>query len=208
MTELAQEILEAQIDKARKGENDFLDEATGLKAVEVVSAIAAKADIEWALVGGFALALYGNDRMTKDIDIIASGRLPLESVGQLRQGGERYVISAGEKKINVDWIIRNDEAKKYFAAALAESTKTSSGLPILTPEWLVILKYIANRFKDQEDAVFLLSKKGLVNRQRIKEIILKIGGNEAWVGFKPNLRRWYNLADGIISRAEDGYIDS
>ena len=31
--------------------------------------------------------------------------------------------------------------------------------PILTPEWLVILKYIAGRFKDQEDGVFLLKKR-------------------------------------------------
>lgn len=38
-------------------------------------------------------------------------------------------------------------------------------LPILTPEWLIILKYIAGRFKKQEDCVFLLSKKGLVSRK-------------------------------------------
>ena len=63
MTELAQAILDERISKARNGENKFLDEETGLKAVEIVAEIAKIWVVEWALVGGFALALYGNDRI-------------------------------------------------------------------------------------------------------------------------------------------------
>ncbi len=55
----------------------------------------------------------------------------------------------------VDWIVRNDRARKFYEQALKESNELF-GVPIVTPEWLVILKYIAGRFKDQQDAVFLL----------------------------------------------------
>lgn len=54
------------------------------------------------------------------------------------------------------------------------------GVPVLTPEWLVILKFIAGRFKDQEDAVFLLSRKGLVDRNLIKDRIVGLFGRAAW----------------------------
>lgn len=84
------------------------------------------------------------------------------------QGGERYLIKTNKKEVVVDWIIRKDEFKKLFAQALSEAVEIN-GVPILTPEWLVILKFIAGRFKDQEDAVFLLSRQDLVDRNLIKE---------------------------------------
>lgn len=85
-----------------------------------------------------------------------------------------------KKKVLVDWIIRRDEAKKYYEQALQQAVSIE-GIPIISPEWLVILKYIAGRFKDQEDAVFLLSRKGLVNRNKIKDLITKISGREGWI---------------------------
>ena len=80
--------------------------------------------------------------------------------------------------------------------------------PVLTPEWLVILKFIAEGFKNQEDAVFLLRKADLVNRKTVKQMILNIGGNETWAAFKAGLERWYKLADGRKTPIKEGYIDS
>lgn len=77
-----------------------------------------------------------------------------------------------KKEVAVDWIIRNDEFKKLFQIALNEAVKIND-VPILSPEWFVILKFIAGRFKDQEDAVYLLSRKGLVSREIIKEKTVK-----------------------------------
>ncbi len=70
------------------------------------------------------------------------------------------------------------------------------------------MKYIAGRFKDQEDCVFLLGRPNLVNRGKIKEMILQIGGNETWAVMKYGLQRWYDLADGESGAEKDGYIDS
>ena len=55
-----------------------------------------------------------------------------------------------------------------------------NGLKIITAEWMVILKYIAGRFKDQQDAVFLLKQKGLVSRKLIRKKIDQTLGRGGW----------------------------
>jgi hypothetical protein len=190
---------------------DLLDEESATEAINKVAEISETNDVSWALVGGLAMAIYGSDRTTKDIDIIADKLLPLENQGKLRQGGERYLIKTNKKVVAVDWIIRNDEFKKLFQVALKEAVKIND-VPILTPEWLVILKFIAGRFKDQEDAVFLLSRKGLVNRKLIKEKIVNYVGATAWGLAKHGYQRWFDIADGRTREDErnekEGYIDS
>ena len=190
---------------------DLLDKESATEAIKTVAEISKTNEVNWALVGGLAMAIYGSDRNTKDIDIIADKLLPLENKGLLRQGGERYLIKTTKKEVAVDWIIRNDEFKHLFQVALNEAVKIND-VPILTPEWLVILKFIAGRFKDQEDAVFLLSRKELVNRNLIKSHIIKIVGAMAWGLAKHGYQRWYDIADGKSRDEErdqkDGYIDS
>ncbi|MGQ0540965.1 MAG: hypothetical protein ACT4O9_03835 [Blastocatellia bacterium] len=190
---------------------DLLDTESAREAIVVVSKIASANGVEWALVGGIAVALYGGDRTTKDVDAIASKLLPLESEGKLRQGGERYSIKATKREVFVDWILRNDSFKKLFQVALSEAVKIN-GVPVLTPEWLVILKFIAGRFKDQEDAVFLLSRNDLVNRDLIKSKMINHVGRAAWGLARHGFKRWYDMADGRSREEErneaEGYIDS
>ena len=132
-------------------------------------------------------------------------------VGRLRQGGERYDVKTEKRSVAVDWIIRNDEFEHLFQTALQESVLIGE-IPILTPEWLVILKFIAGRFKDREDAVFLLSRKDLVDRNLIKEKIINLLGRAAWGLAKHGYQRWYDIADGRKQDEErdeaEGYINS
>jgi hypothetical protein len=190
---------------------DLLDAESASQAIQTVAEIAKENGVDWALVGGLAMAIYGSDCTTRDIDIIADKLLPLENQGLLKQGGERYNIKTKNKTVVVDWIIRKDEFKNLFQQALKEAVKIND-VPILTPEWLVILKFIAGRFKDQEDAVFLLSRNGLVNRNTIKEHIIKNAGAIAWGLAKHGYQRWYDLADGRTLEEQrnekEGYIDS
>lgn len=190
---------------------ELLDQDSAEEALRAVADEARRNDIDWALIGGLAMALYGSDRNTKDIEIIANKPLPFEGAGRLRQGGERYIIRTGRKGVAVDWIIRKDEFKVLFDAALNESVKIGE-VPVLTPEWLVILKFIAGRFKDQEDAVFLLSRKGLVDRRKIKEKIVEHVGAPAWGLARHGYQRWFDIADGRARDErldhDDGYIDS
>jgi hypothetical protein len=198
----------------RKINLDVIDEDSASQAIDIISKIAEENGIDWALVGGLAMNLYGSDRLTKDIDMISTKRLPMPKekiVGQLKQGGERYKAETDKKTVSIDWIIRNDEFKALFQDALSEAVLIGE-IPVLKPEWLVILKFIAGRFKDQEDAVYLLSKKGLVNREFIKEKIVKHFGLGAWSLAKHGYYRWFDLADGRTREDErnekEGYIDS
>lgn len=197
-----------------KIELDVIDESSASQAVEIISKLAEENGVDWALVGGLAMNVYGSDRLTKDIDIIADKLLPVSEkqfVGRLKQGGERYYAETDDKIVTIDWIIRNDEFKPLFKEALKSAVKINN-VPVLTPEWLVILKFIAGRFKDQEDAVYLLSRQGLVNRNLIKEHIIKTAGKIAWGLAKHGYQRWFDLADGRMREEQrnekEGYIDS
>ncbi len=197
-----------------KIELDIIDTESASQAVEIISKLAEENGVNWALVGGLAMNLYGSDRLTKDIDVIADKLLPIEQsriVGKLKQGGERFNAETDKTVVSVDWIIRNDVFKSMFNQALKDAVRIND-VPILTPEWLVILKFIAGRFKDQEDAVFLLSRNGLADRKLIKEHVIKTAGEIAWELAKHGYQRWYDLADGRTREEErnekEGYIDS
>ena len=193
---------------------DVIDTESASQAVEIISRLAEENGVNWALVGGLAMNLYGSDRLTKDIDVIADKLLPIEQsqiVGKLKQGGERFNAETDKTVVSVDWIIRNDVFKSMFNEALKSAVRIND-VPVLTPEWLVILKFIAGRFKDQEDAVFLLSRNGLVDRKLIKEHIIQTAGEIAWELAKHGYQRWYDLADGRSLEEQrnekEGYIDS
>lgn len=207
ISEKARKIIENALpDKA----NLMIDTKTGLEAALKIGEIAATENVEWALIGGLAMHLYGSDRLTKDVDIIAGHllKIPAEKIlGHLKQGGVRYEIETSSNKVSVDWIIRRDEAKKYYEAAL-KAAVLFERIPIISPEWLVILKYIAGRFKDQEDAIFLLSRKNLVDRSKIKDLIVKIAGREGWVLAKAGYQRLFALADGKSEEENSEFIDS
>ncbi len=187
----------------RKNPNPMIDTETGLEALERIVAIAERNDVAYALIGGIAMHLYGSPRLTKDVDVIASAVLPLRAQKQLGFGGERYQVKIGKRAVPIDWIVRNDTARKFYESALANAYQSQSGPSIVTPEWLIILKYIAGRFKDQQDAVYLLKQKGLVDRHLIRRNIIAVAGREFWALVAAGLKRWYDLADGRITTEKD-----
>jgi hypothetical protein len=189
----------------RNNPNPMIDTETGLAALRKISEVADSKGVPWALVGGIAMHLYGSLRLTNDVDVVASAVLPLKAEKRLGFGGRRYRVKVGRKLIPVDWIVRDDTARKFYESALHDAYKLPSGLPIVTPEWLIILKYIAGRFRDQQDAVYLLKQKGLVDRRLIRRKIIATAGREFWALVATGLRRWYDLADGRITTEKEDY---
>lgn len=203
---MTEKEIDALIEKNLKANpNPMIATETGLEALNQLAANAKENSIEWALVGGIAMHLYGSPRLTKDVDVIASAILDLKSEKTLGFGGKRYTVKLGKLEIPVDWIVRNDTARKFYERALKEAHKLPSGLPIITPEWMIILKYIAGRFKDRQDAVFLLKQKKLVNRRTIRQKIMETAGDEFWALVAVGLKRWYDLADGKITTEKEDY---
>ena len=200
-----QEIIRLVERNMNNNPNPMIDTETGVKALKRLVSLAKKKNIDWALVGGIAMHFYGSPRMTKDVDVIASEILPIESERRLGFGGERYRAKVGKKNVPVDWIVRNDNVDVFYQRALADAYISTDGLPIVTPEWLVILKYIAGRFRDQQDAIFLLKRKRLVDRKLIRRKITETIGPAGWGAFSVGLKRWYDLADGKITTEKEDY---
>jgi hypothetical protein len=185
----------------------MIDTETGISAVRQLAEIAAQENVEWALAGGIAMHLYGSSRLTKDVDVISLKRLSLKAVRLIRLGGESYEVVIGKKKVHVDWIVREDNYRAYYAAALKDAANLKNGLRIITPEWLAILKYIAGREKDSDDIIYLLRKNGFVRREQIKENIIRTKGEDVWFAMLPNWQRLFDLADSKIAERDKYYRD-
>jgi hypothetical protein len=169
---------------------------TGIETAQQLGALAAQEEVEWAIAGGLAMHLYGSERLTKDVDFIASKHLSLAQEHPLTFGGSRYSLQVGKYAVPIDWIVRNDGYQKFYHAALRDAVILPNGLRIVTPEWLVVLKFNAGRQKDLDDIVYLLRQKELVQRPIVKEHVVEIAGENGWLVMMSGFRRLCDLADG------------
>lgn len=150
----------------------FLSTAQINSVVKTTFKQATKNKAKAALCGGFAMQLYGSDRMTKDIDFLADAPLSWKAHGALRFGGLKYDL----RGVPVDWILREDEQAFLYQAALNDRTKSQEGFWVVRPEWMAIIKLLARRSKDEADLLFLLRTPGLVNRTTVKKHIKALFG--------------------------------
>src|SRR5215210_8290823 len=178
---------------------------TGIEAARQVGALAAQEEIEWALAGGLAMYVYGSPRLTKDVDIIASKDLSLTPQHRLGFGGSSYTLQVGRYAVQIDWIVRNDGYQKYYSAALKEAIELSNGLRLVTPEWLVILKFNAGRQKDLDDIVFLLKQPKMVDRPTVKQKVVETAGDDVWLAMLSGFRRLCDLADSKTTEPSKYY---
>lgn len=176
--------------------NPTISTDTGLEAAQQVGELATREEIEWAIAGGIAMHLYGSPRLTKDVDIIASANLSLPPQHPLTFGGSSYDLQVGKYKVQVDWIVRSDSYRDLYRNALQEALRLPNGLRVITPEWLVILKFNAGRQKDLDDIVFLLKQEKLVDRSAVKQKIIATLGEGGWLATLAGFRRLCDLADG------------
>ncbi|MGI9056614.1 MAG: hypothetical protein ACR2F2_12530 [Pyrinomonadaceae bacterium] len=189
---MSEQELEKLIEKNLSSRS--VSKQTGIRVAEEIKKIAERENIEFAIAGGLAMHLYGFERATKDVDFLSNRRLPLNVKRHLSFGGERYEIEISGEKIDVDWIIRRDVYKEFYQKALAEAIVVE-GLKILTPEWLVILKYIAGRAKDEIDMLWLLQQGNLVKRRLVRKKIMEVAGAmQGDLIFREIERRYFPLA--------------
>lgn len=111
------------------------------------------------LVGGVAMSIYGSDRLTGDIDVLSSARFgtDLRVEKRLSFGGWQFRTPEG---ITVDVIVRQDRWKKLYRDALRHPgpRHVAPGVGIVRPEYLIAMKMVAGRPKDEHDVLFLLSR--------------------------------------------------
>lgn len=183
------------IERNLSPENQSISTETALKAARKIIVIAEKENVSQALAGGIAMHLYGFTRATKDVDFVASQVLSVQVSRYLSFGGVRYEIETENRQVAVDWIVRNDRYQKIYQAALRDAVTLDNGLKIITPEWLIVMKYTAGRGKDTLDLQWLLQQKGLVKRGKLRENLINLLGADGAEGYLIGIQRFFDLAD-------------
>lgn len=140
-------------------------------ALEEIAEVARSTRTKVALCGGIAMAAYGSDRLTSDIDVLVSttSGFPNFPKGKaLSFGGRSTRTSEG---VVVDLIDRNDKYSDLYTDALDASVRMKGlPIPIVTPEYLATMKLQAGRDKDEQDLRTLINLK-ILRMIKTKNII-------------------------------------
>lgn len=132
-------------------------------------------EINYAILGGLALAVWGRERVTKDIDIIISieedklnnlldtlKTYPFRIRSSLKRIGESLLIFATYEDentgfpIEVDLFIAQTEYQREALKRAVEIEILEQKLRIVTSEDLILYKLLANRPIDRVDAEALI----------------------------------------------------
>jgi len=133
----------------------FLDPAEIEEAIGEIAALAHSHDADVALVGGAAMAAYGSDRLTRDVDFASDLIIPgLPVLRKLPFGGIATKISGD---VPVDLIVRDDEYADLYAEALHHTVDVGLPVKVVTAEYLAALKMAAGRSKDEADLETLVA---------------------------------------------------
>ncbi len=143
-------------------------------AVAEVGELAAAEGARVLLVGGVALNHYGSDRFTADVDFVADqpiDALPAES--PLSFGGYQSHTASG---VPVDLILRDDDFAPVYQEAL-QYPRSIHGVPVpvVSPEFLVLMKMVARRPKDDLDLETLLGL-GVVDVDKARSMVRRLLG--------------------------------
>ena len=140
-----------------------------------------QAGIETALYGGLALAVYGEPRETKDADLMVAGAQSAEAESALRTSGLNVLRAFEEMKFGGQNVSRltlfgglggslntidlvRPRSDRYTRDVFTRSVMgelRGQRIRVVSPEDFVILKLLATRERDLEDAVSVI--RGLTN---------------------------------------------
>lgn len=105
-----------------------------------------------AVAGGLAMQVWGSPRLTADLDVVANDRIGYTG-DPLVFGGVR----TREGDVPLDVIVRDDEWQDLYTEALGSAVMVDGITPpVVSPEYLVAMKMVAGRAKDEADVRFLV----------------------------------------------------
>jgi hypothetical protein len=142
--------------------------------------------VRWYLFGAQAAILYGVARLTADVDVTvqAGSRSTREIVAGLEAAGcmlrvadvEAFVertrvlpLVHARTRIPVDVVLAGPGLEELFLARVEEHVVAGVRLPVVSAEDLVVMKILAGRPKDLDDAeTVVTARRGRLDRDRIR----------------------------------------
>lgn len=141
--------------------------------VEALDAITKKlSDIGYAVIGGHAVTLHGNPRMTEDIDILVD-RADAERAARALGGRRRTPLAIGGYSVRVKGVPVDIVAvdQPWVQAALDSARSTAHGKVISKP-YLVLMKLWAMRGEqDDTDVISVLRGMSRAERKATRELV-------------------------------------
>lgn len=129
-----------------------------------ITALLEREQVEYAIIGGYALALQGIVRLTEDIDILVeptadNARRWVRALSQLPDGAAKELVGDDTLHRELYAIRINDEftvdvmnsASGYTWSQLLPYRKQIEGIQVVSLEGLLLMK-AGGRLKDQADA--------------------------------------------------------
>ena len=147
----------------------FLDPKTLDEAAAEIARLAEAESVQVALAGGYALQLYGSPRLTGDVDVVVDELIQALPPGPaLSFGGVQTEAPNG---VPVDMMLRDDDyARLYKEALRAARPHEGAPMPVVTPEYLVAMKMVAGRPRDEADLDWLITA-DVADLRRARKIV-------------------------------------
>jgi predicted nucleotidyltransferase len=158
--------------------------------LENIATVLAAQNIPYMIIGGQAVLLYGEPRLTRDIDItlgMGIEKLPqlLEAAKQAKLQplpanpsdfvGKAWVLPCEEpqSKIRVDFIFSFTPYEQNAIGRAKNITIGKSQVKFAAPEDIIIHKLFAGRGRDIDDAVSILEKNEKLDAPYIKKWLMQ-----------------------------------
>ncbi|REJ87333.1 MAG: hypothetical protein DWQ29_09415 [Planctomycetota bacterium] len=138
------------------------------------------ADIEYAIIGGIALSIWGEPRTTFDIDlVVAASPGQIESLCQVFRDSERFVLEPSvcpmpnvtlvrvhqvdhdktpSELLLADLLVHEDDTAAHVIARRRKGRFLGRDYWFCSPEDLIVLKLVAARPRDKMDVLAVLSQ--------------------------------------------------
>jgi hypothetical protein len=116
------------------------------RAARKASRDLARSKIKHVLIGGIAAGVYGRPRATKDIDFLVDEKGREKLVGR-RLGGVVEGITTKYENVPVDLL---------FSPKIPEVFASIKGIPVISPEELVLLKLKRSLHRDLNDIMEII----------------------------------------------------
>jgi hypothetical protein len=145
--------------------------------------------LRWFLFGAQAAILYGSTRVTEDIDVtVELGGLPTRKLAKaLSRSGFALRFAATEAFVDrtrvlpaihastdvpVDIVFAGPGLEELVIARIVRHEREGLSIPVVSPEDLVVLKILAGRPRDLEDARSVVqSRKASLDDVQIEETL-------------------------------------
>lgn len=144
--------------------------------------------VRWYLFGAQAALLYGAARLTADVDVTVQlgGRATAKLVQALEKAGFRLrVRDVGEfvaktrvlpfvhprSGMPIDIVLAGPGLEERFFKRRRRRIIEGVPVPVASPEDVVVMKVLAGRGKDEDDAVAILAAQRKLNLDRVRKTL-------------------------------------